>query len=305
MGRFYENDVIHYDIEADWILLSTCNFRCHYCFWGKACLSKKIQPIASPERISAFFDNSGLVWLLHITGGEPFLYPRFIHLVSLLIRQHFVSLNTNLSISQRVRRFAEQISPHRVLFINIALHIEERERRGLISPFVRDVHYLTKKGFRIFVSQVMHPTLFQRFPQDFDFFANEGIIIIPKAFQGVYLGRKYPESYTNDEREEFVKYSLKAENFYAPLFNEWPEIPTINPLLDRRLIIEGMPDHRGKLCYAGQKFVRIREDGKIWKCGAQEILGNIRRGVLTLKDGPSRCVEQQCPYFCYKYLKRD
>lgn len=38
--------VPRYDIEADWILMSTCQFRCEYCFWDKEALAAKISPPA-------------------------------------------------------------------------------------------------------------------------------------------------------------------------------------------------------------------------------------------------------------------
>src|SRR6266581_3924392 len=84
-----------YDIEADWILMSTCNYRCVYCFWDTEALGRKIAPPAHVQQLASFFDNSSLTWLLHLTGGEPFHYPQFVELCQLLTRNHFISINTN------------------------------------------------------------------------------------------------------------------------------------------------------------------------------------------------------------------
>src|SRR6266545_4978012 len=52
-----------YDIEADWILMSTCNYRCVYCFWNDEALGAKISPPARGELLASFFDRSELTWL--------------------------------------------------------------------------------------------------------------------------------------------------------------------------------------------------------------------------------------------------
>ena len=38
-----------YDIEADWQLLNTCNYRCAYCFFPPAVLGEKLTVYAKPE----------------------------------------------------------------------------------------------------------------------------------------------------------------------------------------------------------------------------------------------------------------
>jgi hypothetical protein len=62
---------MNYNIEADWHLLDTCNYRCDYCFFGPETLGSKLRTFASPEGWKSAFDATGDVWLLHMTGGEP------------------------------------------------------------------------------------------------------------------------------------------------------------------------------------------------------------------------------------------
>ena len=45
-----EHRLMHYDIEADGMLLPTCNSRCPYCFIDPKLLGAKIQRHGTPEQ---------------------------------------------------------------------------------------------------------------------------------------------------------------------------------------------------------------------------------------------------------------
>lgn len=293
-----------YDVEADWILMSTCNFRCQYCYWDATDLGRKIQPPAQVEQLTRFFDDTGLTWLLHLTGGEPFHYPRFVDLCQLLTKQHSISINSNTDAEHHIRHFAEVIDPSRVDFINAGVHLQQREERKRTEAFIRNVGVLRDAGFEIFVSCVMYPPLFGDFPAIWRWYADRGVTIIPKILQGRHFGRLYPKSYTEEERGLFVEYSQRASEAYADQFDRRSEPPTINPLIDHTRFLYGLPDYRGQLCYAGRDFVRIRENGEIRRCGPDDIIGNLVEGWFERRPGPSPCREVECPYFCEKYHVR-
>ncbi len=292
-----------YDIEADWNLMTTCNFRCSYCYWDKEALARKIVPLASNEHIASFFDATGLAWLLHITGGEPFAYPGFVELCSMLTRRHLISINTNGD-SDRIQDFARCIDPARVDYVHFSVHVRERDHRNGVDRFVRNIEALRSARFETFCSCVMHPDLFPMFPETWESYAARGIVIIPKALQGSQFGRKLPEGYTADERAVFVEYARRAEEHYRDQFAARREPPTVNPLLDEDLLLGGQPNFRGQICAAGDRFVRIWEDGNIYRCGKQDMLGSFVTGQFDRRLGPSACTEQECPYFCEKYLAR-
>lgn len=292
-----------YDIEADWILMSTCNFRCVYCFWDTQALGRRISPPGGVRQLASFFDNTGLTWLLHLTGGEPFHYPQFVDLCRLITLNHFISINTNAD-SDYVRTFAETIDPGRVDFINCGLHIQQRQQRNRTEVFVRNVGILQARGFDVFASSVMYPPIFTEFPGIWDWYAAKGIILIPKALQGLHFGSSYPESYTNAEQALFIEYSGRAAEAYQRQFSRRVEPPTINPLIDSTHFLDGLGDFRGQLCTAGRDFVRIRENGDIRRCGPGEVLGNIVEGRFNRRPGASVCKEIECPYFCEKYRVR-
>ena len=290
-----------YDIEADWLLLSTCNYTCHYCYRPVEKLRGRIRVAGSIERIAGFFNESGLTWLLHITGGEPLVYPGFVELCQELTRQHVMSLNSNVSLGNIVD-FARTVPPERVNFVHCGLHIEQRERRNAVADFIKHVSLLQDCGFRVMVSCVMYPDLFDRFEADFRFFGARELVLIPKALQGPYRGKLYPDSYTPDQRQAFLSHSLRAEEHLTRLGTKISPPPTIDLFLDRNFVQRARPDYRGRLCNAGHTFVRIRENGDIRRCGPRDVLGNVVDRVFDRRTGPSVCNEFQCPYFCARYV---
>jgi hypothetical protein len=77
--------------------------------------------MASAEEIAAFLDESALIWLLHITGGEQFVYPRYTELSQRLARVHFSSVNSNLSLGG-VKDFTANDPPKAMSFVNCGPH---------------------------------------------------------------------------------------------------------------------------------------------------------------------------------------
>jgi len=129
---------VNYQIEADWQLLNTCNYRCNYCFFSSEVLGEKLKTYADADEWSKAFETSGLRWLLHLTGGEPSLYPNFVGLCEQLTQQHFISINSNMT-NRSWEGFAERVDPGRVSFINGGLHLEEREQRRGNEVFLKSV----------------------------------------------------------------------------------------------------------------------------------------------------------------------
>lgn len=293
-----------YDIEADWILFSGCNYRCQYCFWSGEVLGARPVPPAEVDRLVDFFDRTEKRWLIHLTGGEPFLYPQFVELVQRLTQRHRVSVNSNLS-TDRVDYFAETVDPERVSFMNCAVHVAERERHNRVEDFARKMKLLRAAGFKAFATYVFYPPLLERAAADFEAYAAMGVPLFPKAFRGAWEGQSYPAAYTPEDRDLFMRLSRDAELAYAEMWEGVETPPTIDPLLDRDLVLNGVKDYRGRLCSAGRDFVRIRENGDVQRCGPSEILGNIALGTLELKTEPTPCQDLECPYFCYKYLVPD
>jgi MoaA/NifB/PqqE/SkfB family radical SAM enzyme len=290
---------LRYNVEADWLLLKTCNFRCSYCFFPPITLGAKLAVHGSNSQWAEGFDATSKTWLLHITGGEPSIYPGFVELCELLTRNHYLSVNSNLS-DRSIDDFAERIDPERVHFINAPVHLDERQKRSSVDVFIKRVHKLQRYRFNVLVSMIMTPEAIVTFPEDMKYFASHGLHIIPKVMRGEYQGNRYPSAYSDSQKNFITKCLGEAQRKYAPVLTSMREPPTINMFTDDDLL-NNPPDYQGKVCGSGYNFVRIDPDGTVIRCGSEERLGNILLRNMRLLQSPKRCNTYYCPYFCKKY----
>lgn len=285
-----------FDVEADWTLNLLCNYDCTYCI-SRAPKEHPLVGRISPDEYLDFFNSTGKTWLLHLTGGEPFVHRDFVTLCRALTSRHFISLNSNLS-SRRVRDFAESVDASRVHYIHCGVHVEERDRRKGWTQLSANVRLLLDREFPVFASLVLTPAALGEYPRVAQFFAPLGVPLIPKVVRGFFEGRWYPQAYTAAERDQFRAFSEQAETMASVQRIG----PTINPFLDRDYL-DGFPDFRGIACSAGSRFVSIGYDGRIFRCGQRTMLGNIfeRRVTLFTEDRP--CDDDYCPYWCLRYSR--
>lgn len=293
---------LRYDIEGDWQLLNTCNYRCDYCFLPAASLGSKLQVHAAPDAWRAAFDATGKTWLLHLTGGEPSHYPDFVALCAELTRRHFLSLNSNMT-GPALVAFAAEIDPARVSFVNAGLHPAERQRRQGEGAFLRHTELLIKRGFPVMASVVATPKVLRSFDAIVASLRPIGLVPFPKLMQGIRENGPYPETYTAEERALFRHYSLAAERANESLFGTGRERPSIDLPLGRDHL-EANPNYLGQLCSAGRDFVKIRPDGEVKRCGRGKSMGNILRGDLALKKKAKPCDRSHCFYFCEKFTRK-
>ena len=289
-----------FEIEADWTLNLLCNYDCEYCF-SRSSTEHPLVGRMSPEQYLDFFNSTGKIWLLHLTGGEPFFHPDFVRLCQRLTSRHYISLNSNLSSSHRVHDFAAHVDASRVNYVHCGVHVEERDRRKGWPNLRANVASLVERGFPVFASLVMTGSAFREFRRIADQFATLGVPLVPKAIRGYYQGRWYPQAYTEDERIQFRRFSEEAELITRT--STWqPHRSTVNPLLDRNYL-DGVPDFTGIQCSAGRLSVSIGYDGKIFRCGQKTILGNIFERRLDLFSEDRPCDDEYCPYWCLRYSR--
>ena len=250
-----------------WNMTRKCNFRCEYCYFPHD--NTPVTETLDAERITAFLDATGSTWKVGLTGGEPFIYPGFTDICETLTRNHIIGVDTNLSVSSKVREFAERVDPSRVHNLYVALHIEERERVKGVDAFIKNARLLMDKGFSIIVNYVVHPTLEARFQDDCDFFAGHGIRITPRPFRGEFEGRRYPEAYGDRAQAIFGDHPEQGKKV---AFN-----------------FQGIP------CSAGRTLLRLEPDGTVFRCpGDKTVLGNVT-DTVTLLDGFVPCTKKRCP----------
>jgi MoaA/NifB/PqqE/SkfB family radical SAM enzyme len=264
-------------------------------------LGEKLTVFSAPEIWKQAFDRTGLTWLLHITGGEPTIYPRFSELCQLLTETHYISFNSNLT-HDSVAEIARRVDPSRINFINAGLHAEERQLRNGLEKFLKHASILKEGNFPIFINIVATPDVLSRVDDIIALTKPVGLTPIPKLLQGPYNGKMYPDAYSAKERATFIEFARKARDSYDPLLSVLTEYPSIDVFGDENYV-EGIPWFRSRSCSAGEKFVSLQPDGKIYRCEPKQsnYLGNILDGSFRPRSGKSPCDSDYCFYFCLKY----
>lgn len=290
---------LSYEVEADWFLLTTCNFRCNYCFIPPTALGAKMAIYGRHAQWVEGFNATGKTWLLHITGGEPAIYPGFVNLCEQLARGHYLSINSNLS-HPCIDAFAERIDPERVHYINAAVHYDERQKKASLDVFIERVHRLQMHQFNVLVSMVMTPMIVSIFPAVSEYFESRGLFLIPKVMREKYQGKRYPAAYSADQKSLILEYLAEARQKYAPVIARMGEPATIDMFADG-WFLSSNGNYRGKLCGSGYNFVTIEPDGTIVRCGSGKCLGNILLKNVSFLRAPQACDTSYCPYFCEKY----
>jgi hypothetical protein len=299
-ARRYRQVHMDYGLEFDFALLSTCNGRCAYCFIPLHERSAEVEVVATNEEWERAFVRTEKRCLIHVTGGEPFLYPRFADLCRRLARTHYLSINSSLS-SAAVTEFTEQVPPERVHFVNAALHWEERSRRGAgVAEFASRASALVGAGFTVYASIVMTPRVIECYDDIVARMSDCGVALVPKVMYGRYEGRIFPAAYSDDQRSSLVRWIVASRECHGPVLSSLSEPPTINPWNDVGFI-QGQVDYRGRACTSGSAFVGMGPSGGVFRCGSGEYLGNLLRGTLALLETRIRCDATYCHYFCEKY----
>jgi MoaA/NifB/PqqE/SkfB family radical SAM enzyme len=291
---------MRYDIEADFILLRTCNYRCDYCFVSPEKLAEKLVVHAPSDAWQAAFDCTGQTWMIHVTGGEPTLYPGFAELAALLSQRHYLSLNSNLT-GRELAGFAERVDPARIALVNAGYHPAERRARSGEELFLRNATLLRERGFPIMISVVATPEVLADYDAVVAAVAPTGLMPMPKAMHGRYRGASYPEAYSERDREEFRRRSLAAEQCYPNLFGPDGLRPTIDLTRDRDHLERRIRYHK-QPCAAGRNMVRIDPDGTVHRCAIKgPAMGNLLHGTWKRATACLPCDRDHCVYFCDRY----
>lgn len=252
---------------AVWHITDICNYDCFYCFGHQKGIddSKKI----TSQLISALLkENTN--WNIHLVGGEVFLIPEFIEICKEIIENGFtISIETNLSLTKEITTFANYFRSTDVSCIWISSHILEREKRNSLHQFISNYKLLKNKGFKMVVNYVLHPSLFDRFEDDYNYLKTFEIELIPKMFKGKYNGKLYPLGYSYEEKVRMLKFNPYIS--YSSLFNS-----------------------SSIICKAGEDLIKIDKNGDIFRCEGGMKLGDIFKGfILNLNETP--CHNNYCP----------
>ena len=221
-----------------------CNFDCVYC--GQHNNQRESLKELEIVKIIQRLDKFKKTFLVSICGGEPFLIPNLIDFVFELTKNHYVRIDTNLSLTENIRKFASIINPNKVTEIVFSVHILEREKRQLdLQELISLAKELRGKGFKIIGNYVVYPPLINRLEKDMNFFNSQGIKVLPILFVGTYNGRQYPL------HKGIPSYS-KAEIELIARFNPYSTIPLYSP--------------RNDFCQAGCSIFCVNDRFEVFPC---------------------------------------
>lgn len=234
---------LRYGMYIHWVVTQKCNFSCVYC----PQTNKNAPPhkIDIPKVIKRLNEFNKTV-LITLTGGEPFLIPNFTEFVHELTKNHYVRIDTNLSLKKACKKFINLINPEKIVAITFSVHVLEREKRKIrlddLCGLVKDFE---KKGFTMVGSYVLYPPLIERIREDINIFNSHGIRVLPTLFHGTYNKTNYP----------FHKRSLSYSNEELQLTKK------MNPQGLTRTYIS-----RNKPCHAGSTAFAIDPDYNVFPC---------------------------------------
>lgn len=256
-----------------WDLIYTCNYRCPYCWFdGKWRELAKENIIFGIEKLARYwqrvYDKYGSVHI-EIVGGEPFLYPNFKELLKQLSRIHNIGITTNLSCN--IDDFINEIDCSRVK-IKPTFH----PLFGNFDDFIKKMLILNKKQNHNSVFYLAYPPQIKLINHYKKRFAEFGIALEALSFWGEYRNIKYPQGYTEEEKNilNSCMGTREGEKFQ----------------LDPKNV-------KGKPCKAGHISGVIKPDGSVFRCGGtySKSIGNIFSDDFKLLDEVMPCESEFCP----------
>jgi organic radical activating enzyme len=221
-----------------------CNYRCHYC----VAAGQNNEPVKHFD-LPAINKSLGLikaeliVFSLDCGGGEPTVHPQFPELIQLLSSYGPVSFPSNNS--QKPERWLPREFAKR-LTIRSAIHPEAEEK---FDRYIANARYLTEAGCNFCALYIAHPERISKVAAYRERCVSEGIPFFPVAFLGEHNGKRYPNSYTAEERE-LIGLNQESRYWYHKL----------EPHATRIRNFRGIP------CIAGYRNMFIGRDGSVRRC---------------------------------------
>jgi hypothetical protein len=257
-------------VRFTWIMHYVCNYRCPYCFYyegsGWEILKERNLYLPLGEWIKHWqriYDKYGRCYIL-LTGGEPFVYPHFLELISELSKIHF-PINISTNSSGDFHSFVQTVPSDRVsLSLSFHPHFDE------LGVFLKRVEFLRKNNFSVMVGITAYPPLLKNFKYYMEMLMPTGAEIRVNFFRGVYKGIAYPAGYAEGEK---ALIGLTQES------------------LDKT-------KKKGSICYAGKQSGVLLPDGKVSRCGQlwyNCIIGDFFDPDFSLLDEPGPCPVETCP----------
>lgn len=267
----------------NWDIHYACNYRCSYCFlankWDEASKANRYPGIKKWIEVwGKIYEKYGDCHI-HFSGGEPFIYPGFLDFISYLSNKFTLEFTTNLTFD--VPYFIKKIKPESAK-LNVSFHPEFAD----FDKFHKDILLLKRSKFRVSVSFVAYPPHLKMMSGLKNKFNEKEIDFIIQPFRGNYDQRKYPDGYTEPDKD-LLKLCGADMVVNKDLFGYH--------LKDKQ--------EEAKLCRMGQMYGKIYASADVHRCcstGAKKI-GNLLDEIdFNLLENPEICNVKDC--VCWKRM---
>jgi len=274
-----------------WDIHYACNYNCSYCntpkAWDPPSKWDKDRDKVSYPGIEKWLS----VWKdiytrygsceIHITGGEPFIYPDFIALITDLSHVHTLEIITNLA--SDVNQIVKNVTADRVR-IGTTFHPEFADLKEFLGKHI----ILRKNGFETWSNYVAHPSQLEKMAEYKREFDKLGIPFNIQPFMGKFDGRDYPSGYTEGELS-CLKDCYDNEDIINKKTIEWKTGTDYK-------------NTKGRCCRMGQMYAKIYPVGDAYRCCANPSrkLGNLIEGTFSLLGNALPCECEQC--FCWRCM---
>lgn len=256
-----------YPLEGvvSWNLNTACNYRCTYC--TQRLLEDRQRWSRDVDAFVAGFARLPGDWELKLSGGEPFLHPRFLELVERLVAQgRRLSVVTNFSAPETTLRAFAELTAARPGLLSASLHLEYVDPAAFRTKLDR---FAAGYAGRVCVTCVATRTNLPRLAELRARFAPHAFKIQPEKQARDVI------AYTPEEHAQLV--ALGGHNGTG--------------------MVE--PSFTGRPCWAGARYLVVDDRGEAFRCyparrHRQERLGNVLDGSLRLAFGPTPCPYRYC-----------
>lgn len=301
-----------------WTIHHSCNYRCSYCFITtgyRDIFKDNIYPGTRKwmDVWARVYDLYGSC-IVKIAGGEPFTYPDFMDLCVHMGERHFLDFSSNLfwDTDEFCRRM-----PKKSCRIEPSYHPEFTPDR---AEFGRKCLKLKEHGFMGSVHLVGYPPLLDAVIEAKEYFESLGLGAVILPFRGSVGEKKYPESYTDEEKTKLkIAVGMQEKPKEAPKTESKVEEKHAQHLKDvnKRYFDwyvgkeNNLKENEIRWCLHGSTYGKIQPNGDVLRCCTPVspekrkdlVIGNILDENFKLIDGAKPCDVSPC--FCWKPMLLD
>ena len=289
-----------------WVMSPKCNYNCTYC--SVRLFEHVKENIVDDKNINEIIDSWKNIYdkygssRIRLTGGEPSIYPNFFKILSVLSKYHRLQLGTNLSFD--VNKFCDVSDPETIR-VDASLHCEYVK----LEDFIKKIEILKNNKYKVSVSYVAYPDFIKNITNVKKIIESMNIPFLVHPFSGIYKGKIYPLSYTEEERRKISMLDMKntiefknrekingiEENYFDRnnKFIDFDNIKKINEL-KKNLYLKNKKDDKYKMCKMGQMYAYIYPNGNTYRCCSsfnENYLGNLFDKSISLLEKAEKCYD--------------